>query len=288
VSAWLIIALVCSQVCWANIQQEIAICGWLCVRHQEETKFTVMDPAKCFIRNAATHIIQNTPVLNSCDHQSASTIVVPIMEHISDDIISDIRWVHDSRRLESLNRRTQIWNLEEFLMQYDSVKEGLVSMANISKIESGMNLVMRRLPPYIPCMYSSNDFTGVVQARVYPTRDWRYPSAIGSYQGTMSVVGTSLSDNESERYADQTKQTEDCPYDCNPVEAAGGPQLSRPQVAFSSLVMFLGVMYFANRGLERCPFGAQYIGCWVGAVISGGVAVLSMLPFMLKIIWKII
>jgi hypothetical protein len=64
----------------------------------------------------------------------------------------------------------------------------------------------------------------------------------------------------------------------------GGPQLSRPYIAFGSLVFFLAFMYLSERGLDHRPFGTQHIGGWFGTVIAGCVFVLSVWPLLFRIV----
>jgi hypothetical protein len=44
-------------------------------------------------------------------------------------------------------------------------------------------------------------------------------------------------------------------------------------------MLFLAAMYFSNRGLERRPFGAQHICCWLLTIISGLVFGIAGLPY---------
>jgi hypothetical protein len=84
------------------------------------------------------------------------------------------------------------------------------------------------------------------------------------------------------------KNTDDCPYSCDPVKAFGGPKLSRPDIFFGSLVLFLAAMYFSDKGLERRPFGVQHVCCSLLAVIGGVIFGLAGLPYVLRIIWPLI
>jgi len=89
-------------------------------------------------------------------------------------------------------------------------------------------------------------------------------------------------------HPEKTEKTKNCPYDCDPVKALGGPQLSRPKIAFSALMILLAAMYFSDKGLERRPFGAQHICCWLLATVSGTIFALALMPFILRIVWPFI
>jgi hypothetical protein len=51
------------------------------------------------------------------------------------------------------------------------------------------------------------------------------------------------------------------------------------------LVLFLAFMYFSDRGLDRRPFGAQHVICWLLAVISGCFFTLAVVPMVLRAVW---
>lgn len=76
-----------------------------------------------------------------------------------------------------------------------------------------------------------------------------------------------------------------CPYSCDPIEALSGLKLSGPKAALGGLVFFLAAMYFSDKGLERRPFGAQHIGCWLMAMIGASVFIAAVIPFILRAVW---
>lgn len=107
-------------------------------------------------------------------------------------------------------------------------------------------------------------------------------------RGNGAIIGGFLGNEQTRTDEEQTNQTDDCPYSCDPVKAMGGPKLSRPDVALGSLVLFLASMYLSDRGLDRRRFGVQHIGCWVLAVIGGCFFILAVLPIVLKVMWPVI
>ena len=117
---------------------------------------------------------------------------------------------------------------------------------------------------------------------------WANPSAIGSYERTVSVIGGLLGDHQVKPDENEAEYPHDCPYSCDPIQAMGGPNLASPSIALGGLVTFLAAMYLSDRGLERRPFGAQHVGYWLFAIIAGCVCVLAALPIILRAIWPFI
>jgi hypothetical protein len=116
----------------------------------------------------------------------------------------------------------------------------------------------------------------------------RFGGRLGGSGDYMTIVGSLFGDQHARSNGDQAGHANSCPYSCDPIEAAGGPNLRSPYIALGGLVIFLAAMYLSNRGLERRPFGAQHIGCWLLAVIGGCLFTIATLPTMLGIIWPLI
>ena len=114
------------------------------------------------------------------------------------------------------------------------------------------------------------------------------PSPTGSDRGLVRVVGGLLRDKEAKTYEYQSDSSNSCPNGCDPIQAFGGPKLSRPELFFGGLVLFFGFMYFSNKGLERHPFGAQHVGCWFGAVIGACFGMLASLPMIMRWVWSLL
>jgi hypothetical protein len=68
-----------------------------------------------------------------------------------------------------------------------------------------------------------------------------------------------------------------CPEPCDPIQAAGGPELSRPEYALLGLMLFLIFGYLSQRGLDRGPF-VQWFGCWLLMVAGGVLFFVAVLP----------
>jgi hypothetical protein len=118
------------------------------------------------------------------------------------------------------------------------------------------------------------------------------PSCIGRLTGGIScdvpIIGGFFRNDDATDNSKQGEETKRCPYSCDPVQALGGPKLSRPEIAFGALVLFLATMYFSNKGLERRPFGTQHVGCWLLSVIAVSLFAVSVLPIILRAIWPMI
>jgi hypothetical protein len=114
------------------------------------------------------------------------------------------------------------------------------------------------------------------------------PRSLACVESVAGVVGSFLGDDQRRDNPDRPDRAKNCPYSCDPIKVLGGPVLSRPEISFCGLVLFVGFMYFSNKGLERSPFGAQHIGFWLLAVVAGFVAVLATIPMFLRLVWPLI
>jgi hypothetical protein len=114
---------------------------------------------------------------------------------------------------------------------------------------------------------------------------WHHPSALTPVQSGAGIISGLLGDDQRSDNPDRSDRTKDCPDACYPIKAPGGPVLSRPEVLFGGIVLFVGFMYLSNKDLERRPFGLQHVGFWLVAVVSGFFAGLAAIPMLLRWAW---
>lgn len=114
------------------------------------------------------------------------------------------------------------------------------------------------------------------------------PSTVGGNESIVGIIGRALGNYDAGRDSDQAQYANNCPYECDPVKAFGGPKLSRAEFALGFLVPFLAFVYLSDRALERRPFGTQHLIYWLLAVISGCFVILSLIPLVLRAVWPFI
>jgi hypothetical protein len=95
------------------------------------------------------------------------------------------------------------------------------------------------------------------------------PRTIGGDKGLASIVSRTLGKKHACAHGEKRKEADDCPYECDPIKVFGSPKLSSPYFALDLMLLLLGFMYFSDKGLERRPFGARHVRCWVGGFVTG-------------------
>jgi hypothetical protein len=109
------------------------------------------------------------------------------------------------------------------------------------------------------------------------------PRSLTSMQSIASVVSGSFGNQDAQPYKNQSSHGDNCPAECDVVQAVGGPKLSRPEIALPSLMLFLLFAYLADRKFDR--WGAPHPGFWLAAVIAGVLFSFSVLPIPMQIAW---
>ncbi len=104
--------------------------------------------------------------------------------------------------------------------------------------------------------------------------------------GGAAVFGGLLSHSEAQPHENQSYDPHQCPEPCDPVKAAGGPDLARPEYALFGLLLFLIGGYFSQRGFYRMPLSAEHVVGWLMNVCGSVLLFFSCLPTVLRLIWQ--